>query len=377
MKALSLFANIGVSEAYLKDIGVQVVLANEIDGKRSKIYSHLYPETEMVCGDITKPTTQDEIIKKSIEYKVDVVMATPPCQGMSTAGKMDKNDVRNGLIKYAIEIIKKVMPKYVFLENVPVQLLTQIECNGIMINIPEYIGAELGDKYIINQRLINVCNYGVAQTRERAIFLLTKNDEELIWDIPPKEENVVTLYDIIGKLPILDPFVKDISYSNLIKMFPDFEVRKKQAIEISRWHSPPKHVYRQVIAMMHTPTGHSAFENEKFKPAKDDGTLVRGYKNTYKRQNWNMPAYTITMYNKTIGSQNNAHPGRMIGYDENGEELYSDPRVLTLYEIILAMSLPTYWNLPEDISESYLRSIIGEGIPPLFVKKVFQYLLSK
>ena len=33
MKALSLFANVGVAEAYLKDIGLDVVVANELEEK--------------------------------------------------------------------------------------------------------------------------------------------------------------------------------------------------------------------------------------------------------------------------------------------------------------------------------------------------------
>ncbi len=36
MRALSLFANIGVAEAYLDKIGVEVVLANELIKKKSR-----------------------------------------------------------------------------------------------------------------------------------------------------------------------------------------------------------------------------------------------------------------------------------------------------------------------------------------------------
>ena len=62
-------------------------------------------------------------------------------------------------------------------------------------------------------------------------------------------------------------------------------------------------------------------------------------------------------------------------YTENGELLYSDARALTLYEIMIIMSLPQNWNLPSNASEAFVRRIIGEGIPPLFVEKVFKNLL--
>lgn len=371
MKAMSLFANIGVAEAYLKDIGIDVVLANEIDPKRATVYSHLYPETEMICGDITKESVQQELIQKAKAYKVDILMATPPCQGMSTAGKQEKNDSRNSLIKYAVLMVQKLLPKYVFFENVPLQLVTEIKHNGKQITIPEYIKEELEKNYIIKRDTINVCDYGVAQTRERAVFLLTKRNETFIWEFPKKDKKIRTLQDEIGHLPILDPFVKDISQEKRMQLFPCYEENKKLAESYSKWHTPPVHVYRQVITMMHTPTGKSAFDNEKYIPMKSDGTPVKGYKNTYKRQNWNLPGYTITMYNRTISSQNNVHPGREMGRNKEGEMLYSDPRVLTLYELMLVMSLPPDWPLPDNVSESFLRSVIGEGVPPLFVKKVF------
>ena len=78
------------------------------------------------------------------------------------------------------------------------------------------------------------------------------------------------------------------------------------------------------------------------------------------------------MDNRKISSQNNVHPGRYIGKDENGDDLYSDARALTLFELMRVMSLPDNWPLPDDVNVAFVRSIIGEGIPPMFVKKVFE-----
>ena len=97
LKALSLFANIGVAEAYLKDIGVDVAVANEFVEKRAGLYQAIYPDCDMICGDITDPKILNKIVKRAKEEKVDIVMATPPCQGMSTAGKQCEEDARNAL----------------------------------------------------------------------------------------------------------------------------------------------------------------------------------------------------------------------------------------------------------------------------------------
>ena len=45
--------------------------------------------------------------------------------------------------------------------------------------------------------------------------------------------------------------------------------------------------------MQHTPTGCSAFDNPVFFPIKANGDPVKGYHNTYKRQNWDTAAYTV------------------------------------------------------------------------------------
>ena len=114
-----------------------------------------------------------------------------------------------------------------------------------------------------------------------------------------------------------------------------------------------------MISLLRTPSGLSAFENtEEFRPKKNDGSFVKGYKNTYKRQEWDRPAYTITKYNRTISSQENVHPGTRM---KNG--LYDSPRVFTVYELMLMMSLPKDWDIPEWVSEAFVRTVLGKVFP--------------
>lgn len=377
IKAMSLFANVGIAESYLSEENISVVIANELEPKRAKFYSHLYPKTNMVVGDITDDKIKSELINRAKKEKVDLIMATPPCQGMSTVGKKDKNDIRNILIKHAIDIIKEVKPDYVFLENVPEQLITKIKYNDKETLIPDYIKNELGNIYNFNKKyIINAADYGVPQMRERAIILLTKKNKNFVWEFPKKDKKVITLKEAIGDLPSLDPELYDLSHEEQLKIFPDYEKKKLEGLKVSKWHYPPKHIYRQVYSLMHTPSGKSAFDNiNKFKPRKKDGSFTKGFKNTYKRQSWDKPGYTVTMYNRTIGSQNNVHPGRYIGKDTDGYDLFSDARVLTIYELMIITSLPKNWNIPNWASEHFIRQVIGEGIPPLLVQKIMHQLV--
>lgn len=374
MNILSLFANIGVAEAYLHEMGFNVVVANELIAKRADLYKSIYPHTNMICGDITNQEIYKLIIDNAKQKNVEIIMATPPCQGMSTAGKQKKLDARNDLFFYAIDAIHDIHPKYFFIENVPGFLNTSVIYNESEILIPEVIKTELGNEYEISFQVVNAQNYDVPQTRERVIVLGSLKSLNKTWLMPKPSDKLITMKEAIGWIPEIDPFVKDISYEEFIKLFPLYEERKKRALEISPWNFPTAHVLRNVIAMQHTPTGKTAFDNPVYKPLKRDGTVVRGFKNTYKRQNWDTPAYTIAMDNIEISSQNNVHPGRYIGKDQNGDDIYSDPRALTLYELMKLMSLPDNWPVPLTTSPVLLRKVIGEGIPPMLVKNIFRNL---
>ena len=371
-KILSLFANIGVAEALLDERYYAVSVANELIKRRADLYKKIYPKTKMVCGDITNHDVYETIIKESKKAGVDIILATPPCQGMSTVGQQIEDDERNYLTLPVIQSIKDLSPKYVAIENVPNFINTTILVDGTRQHLVDIIKSELQSQYKISVHIINTADYSVPQSRERMIILMSRCDTNNNWTIPPQEHVLKTMEDAIGWIPAIDPFVKDLTIEDFQRLFPLFEERREKALAISRWNIPPVHVYRQVKAMQYTPTGKSAFDNSpEHRPRKEDGSFVKGYHNTYSRQRWDTPAYTITMDNRKISSQGNVHPGRYMGKDENGEDIYSDARTLTLYELMRIMSLPDNWPLPKDTNEAFVRRIIGEGIPPLFVKKLF------
>ena len=58
------------------------------------------------------------------------------------------------------------------------------------------------------------------------------------------------------------------------------------------------------------------------------------------------------------------------------DDLYSDARVLTVYELMIVTSLPKNWDIPNWASEHFVRQVVGEGIPPLLVKKIMQELIN-
>lgn len=372
IKGLSLFANVGIAEAMFNEIGVDILLANEIDERRARFYSEVYPDTEMICGDITDDSVRDHIVDKAVEIGVNFIIATPPCQGMSVAGNRDPEDPRNQLISYAIDVIKRVSPDFVMLENVPRQLTTKIRIDGETIKIPDYIKKELEEDYLFNsQTLAKTKDFGVPQLRERNINLLVKKKWGFRWEFP-EAVPIVTLKEAIGDLPSLDPLLHE-GIELTLEKFPDYEKKRIEGEKVSKWHHPPVHPWRQVEWMMHTPTGTSAIFNEKYFPQKKDGTEIRAHHNHYRRMSWDKPARTITMFNGYMSTLATVHPGRP--YEKDGETLYSDARALSVYELFIVMSIPLDWPVPDWVDDPFLRFVIGEGIPSKVARDILQNLI--
>jgi len=337
LKGVSLFANVGIAETYIEKHNIKIVVANELIEKRAKFYSELYSDCNMICGDITNKEIYNKVLNEAKKNNCDFLLATPPCQGMSVAGKMQEDDPRNSLIKYVVKFIKDLRPSNIIIENVPGVLKTYIEKDGKKIKIVDFIENELKkENYFINYQIVDTADYGTPQTRKRAIFLISNKG---VWKFPIKQKQI-TVKEAIGHLPSLESGEKsDIPY-----------------------HFAKTHNERHILWMKHTPTGQTALNNKVYYPQKENGTKIKGYSTTYKRIEWDKPAPTITMANGSISSQNNVHPGRLL---PNGT--YSDARVLSLKEIFILTGLPDDWKPPKWASENLIRQVIGEGIPPRLI----------
>lgn len=344
LKGISLFASAGIGETYFKDVGIDIVVANELLEKRANLYSSISPETKVVCGDITNEKIFNRIISFCPD-KVDFMLASPPCQGMSVAGKNRcqetmESDKRNYLITYVVKAIKLMAPEYVLIENVPALLKLKLIYDSEYRTVLEILEYEFGSEYIIDSAVIDSSDYGVPQTRLRAIIKMHKPNT--VWNWPAKREKV-TVEQAIGNLPSLEAGEK----SNI------------------KWHFARKHTKENILWMKHTPTGESAFSNPVYYPQRKDGTRIKGYESSYRRIRWDAPSPTITIRNDCIASQRNVHPGRLMP-----DGTYSDARVLTPLELMLLNSLPADWNIPDDTPELLIRQCIGESIPPLMLKEI-------
>lgn len=122
----------------------------------------------------------NELIKKheekllGLQGKVMLVAGGPPCQGFSMAGKRDKNDQRNKLVKSYIKFIKLVMPEAIIFENV----------HGFTVNFKNKKGTKQYSSYVerslkklgykTSHRIVDMSEYGIPQKRKRFILVAMK-----------------------------------------------------------------------------------------------------------------------------------------------------------------------------------------------------------
>lgn len=338
MKVLSLFSNVGFGEFFFKDHDIQVVVANELLEDRVDFYKLLHPNTNaVISGDICNPAIKKNIIEACNKHgPIDLILATPPCQGMSVANATKHpNDPRNKLIIHAMEIFNEVSAKYMLIENVPQMPKTFIYYKNKVVNIIDYINLVLPEGYKCISEVLNAKHFGSPQSRKRSISLISPNG---IWRHPNKSDKILTLRNAIGHLPSLS----NGEHSNM------------------PWHFASTHNPNHVKWMSATPEGETAFNNTTDYPQKD-GRRIKGFMTTYKRMFWDQPAPTVTMTNGSISSQNNVHP--------------KDPRVLTIRELLAVCGLPENYldkfshvqadgSFKYDFSPNFIRKVIGEIFLP-------------
>lgn len=344
LKGISLFSGAGVGEFYLKRAGVDIVVANELIHKRGELYRHIYPEHEMIIGNIQDKFIFKKVLDIAVKNKVRFMIASPPCQGMSVAGKNRKleemiEDDRNYLILKVIEMIDELSLDYILIENVPLLLKLKLLFDEKLMTVEEILEFKFSNEYKIESNILDTAEYGTPQSRKRAIIRMYKKNLE--WKLPKKSSKIITVRDAIGNLPSIESGED----SGIL------------------WHFGRKHKSEQVLWMKNTPTGKTAFDNEKHYPQKIDGTPIKGFKSSYRRISWDEPSPTITIRNDAISSQRNVHPGRLLK-----DGTYSDARVLSILELIRLTGLPDDWPIPNNTPELLIRQVLGECIPPLLVE---------
>ena len=175
-KMVDFFAGAGGLSCGFSQAGYRVCFANDFEDVCVRTYRFNHPElpsASVLKEDIRKIVSN---IDDYIHEDIDIMVGGPPCQSFSSANQRRIiDDPRNELYKYYIEAVKKICPKFVLMENVKGMLSVA----GQVVEDYKSIRIKKNGKvytYDVSYRLLNAVNFGVAQSRERLIYLAVRND---------------------------------------------------------------------------------------------------------------------------------------------------------------------------------------------------------
>ena len=219
LTAIDLFAGAGGFSLGLRRAGFDIVLANEysVDAEwtyrhnilgntlegvfparpddpsssarathRAKVRMQMLTERQLLSEDIDRcmrggdirEALSDRWLNRWIAQcpnDVDLLVAGPPCQGFSLAGRAPPDDERNLLVYEVLRVIDIVQPRIAIIENVPGMLWrhTDLVCE---IGVRLSLSGKGSPGYHVCAELVHGEPLGVPQTRRRLLFVAVRRD---------------------------------------------------------------------------------------------------------------------------------------------------------------------------------------------------------
>lgn len=394
LTAVSLFSGGGLSDAGYLAAGYTLVVQSELEPERAAIGKSNFPDSEWVVGDVRRRV--DQIVKAYRQKEsrpLDLLVATPPCQGLSSSnpsrGKRASKDARknarkNALLLRIIEVARLLEPRVIVAENVRQILTHAVYWNGTKRTVVQVLKRELCD-YEFWYMPVDVADYGVPQSRTRAVIVGIRKAEECV---------PALLKAAVAPIPApthcdgggdnYKPWISVRHWCEALAYPPLDASDASRATSGDPLHSVPWYDaerYR-LIADIPKHSGKSAYHNDKcpncrrkvavtdkarcsrcqgilwnrpIKRGRGRPRLIKGFLSSYRRMRSDRPASTITTNSSHVGSDWKIHP-----YEN---------RVLSARECADIQTVPRWYNWRTALKgrQKYLiRNLVGEALPPYF-----------
>jgi DNA (cytosine-5)-methyltransferase 1 len=285
--------------------------------------------------------------------EVDLVTGGPPCQPFSTAGKRGSVlDPRGSLFMDFMRLVAEIQPRFFVMENVKGLLsaplchrphaqrgkgflpLTAEEMPGAALQVVLEEMAKIN--YQVVYGLLNAADYGVPQTRERVIFIGSRDHESISLPLPTHSNQ--------GKnnLPKWRTFAEAVA--DLIDLHPEYISYSESRLKYLRllkagqnWRDLPEHLKAEAMGGAYKSGG--------------------GKVGFFRRLSWDKPSPTLTT-SPHQKATDMCHP----------EEL----RPLSIRECARVQTFPDRWIFSGSVTSKYRQ--IGNAVPMLMAQEIGQYL---
>ena len=202
--AIDLFAGVGGLALGFEQAGFDVLVAVEIDPVHAAVHQFNFPQCEIIPRSVTEITGKDirATAGLSARDEISVVIGGAPCQGFSIMGPRSRSDPRNALVKEFVRLVDELRPRYFVFENV--KGLTQRRNSELLLEAVAEMTAA-GYRLITPWKVLNACDYGVPQNRERLFLIGVRNNLPLP-DYPNPLLESPTCEDALADLPDAEQF---------------------------------------------------------------------------------------------------------------------------------------------------------------------------
>ena len=345
---------------------------NLIDGKKHFLWPTWLPVQECDINEILKKHAEE---LRALQGKGTLVAGGPPCQGFSMAGKRDKNDQRNKLVKSYIKFIKFVLPEAIIFENV----------HGFTVNFKGKRGTKQYSSYVERtlkrlgyktmHQIVDMSEYGIPQNRKRFILVaMREHSPKKVFEILSKNKESfckakgitcsTTVYDAISDLekthgtrpsPDTKGFQAGLygpiqsGYQRLMRQGTKSETEVVDSHRFVNHRKATIDLHNDLLA--HAPVGKRITPDDKIVP--------------------NLNRRGVTILNR--GSQSptvTSIPDEIVHYIE--------PRILTVREHARIQSFPDWFEFKGKYTSGGKRrkqevpryTQVGNAVPPLFAEQI-------
>ncbi len=342
-RVLDLFCGAGgLSYGLDKNPHFKTVVALDFDEQATITFKNNIPDANVLVGDITDETIKRKIVELSKKEKVNMIVGGPPCQGYSMKGKkLGLKDPRNFLFREYLNIVREIQPEVFVIENVKGLLLST---NGLFRDEIINTIKELG--YLVEYGAINAADYGVPQSRERAIFICSKH---YTVHLPsPTVKKYTSVREAISDLSYLESGEGDFEQDYRIE--PESQYQRVMRKESKKLYNHKASNHKQIaidkLKMIPPEQGKECLPEEMHGNQK--------FKTTWGRLKWDEVSPTIdTRFDASSNGTNN-HPFLN--------------RAITPREAARIQSFDDKFVFYG--SKFYIRRQIGNAVPPLMAKAI-------
>jgi DNA (cytosine-5)-methyltransferase 1 len=182
---VDLFSGVGGFTLGFQRAGLRPMACADASEKVQASHAVNFPDVPFLLGDLSAPAIQKRVVEAA-GTDLFAVVGGPPCQGFSVFGHRRMaarkpegahNDPRNRLVFSFVDMVSKLNPRWVVMENVPGFLSLD---GGSFVKFLTRELEKLGYSNL-EYRVLDAANYGVPQRRKRFLLIANRTGHIIPW----------------------------------------------------------------------------------------------------------------------------------------------------------------------------------------------------